>query len=84
MKAFISLCQEAPAQDRKCAFPAVSGDGRNRSLPDAMVGPTPLRLQRACAEASMFPVFCNFLKAFFVSAITTLGVFIWIKFDTFG
>jgi hypothetical protein len=49
-----------------------------------MVGPTPLRLQRACAEAWMSPVFCNFLKAFLVSVITTLGVFICIKFNTFA
>lgn len=50
-------------------------------LPEAMVGPTPLRLHRACAEAWRSPVFCNFLKAFFVSVITTLGVFICIRFN---
>ncbi len=48
-------------------------------VPDAIVGPTPLRLQSAWAADSIFPRLKIFRKAFFVSCITTRGVFIWTK-----
>lgn len=47
-----------------------------RYLPEAIVVPTPFKLLSAVIAS---PKFGNFLKAFFVSAITARGVFTFIK-----
>jgi hypothetical protein len=47
-------------------------------LPEAMAGPTPLRLDMAATAASKFCLWMC-LKAFLVSCMTTRGVFIWTR-----
>ena len=55
-----------------------------RGSPEAMAGPTPLMLQSTLAAAWRSFFFCRFLKAFFVSCITTRGVFICTKLTKLG
>ena len=53
-------------------------------LPEAMAGPTPFKFERADTAASISFLLSMALNAFFVSCITTLGVFIWIRSFNLG
>ena len=65
------------------AFLTSTGD-QSVSSPEAIAGPTPLTLQSALAAPWRSSVFCSFLNAFFVSCITTRGVFICTKLTKLG
>ena len=52
--------------------------------PEAIPGLTPFMLQRMAAAAWTSLVLLNFLNAFLVSCITTLGVFICTRFTKLG